>query len=109
MRKRLTMQILTETPQDDGTVLESWATDGSVGSVWAEILPLRGDEFFEARKVDATVTHRVLTRHIGDFGVQKPKNHRFRNEDGTRFFHVLSVINPEERNIVTEFLCKEEV
>lgn len=100
LRHRLTVEEFTETPRADGGIDEAWA---DVGSRWASIEPLSGREFMEAQQLNGDVSHRVRLRWYDGLTPQ----HRLKF--GTRVFNIVSVLNTQERNIVTEVMCKEVV
>lgn len=71
-------------------------------TVWAEVLPLRGDERIQADAVESAVTHRVRIRKAAASDVEAEDRLRM----GSREFHVQSVIDYGERG---EFLeCQVE-
>lgn len=100
LRHRITVEAFTETPRADGGIDEAWT---NVGQRWASIEPLNGKEFMEAQQLGSEVTHRVKLRH---FPGLTPKH---RLTFGTRTFNIVSVLNLDERSIVAELMCKEDV
>ena len=75
----------------------------AVDTVWASIEPLRGREFLESRQEQADVSHRVRMRYQGSIVPT------MRVLYGTRVFEVVSVVNPVERDISLELMCREDV
>jgi SPP1 family predicted phage head-tail adaptor len=69
----------------------------------AAIEPVSGEEYRAAKSTQAELNHRV---HCGFIpGVTPRKRGRFQ----ARIFDILSVINPNERNIELQFMCREAV
>lgn len=99
LRQRVSIQAKTETRDTRGGVVEHWTT---VGYRWAHIEPLRPREVFQAQQVDARVSHRVIMRYYRGLTDQ----HRLVFTD--RVFHLLSPINTNERQQMTELLAMEQ-
>jgi len=72
-----------------------------MGTLWAQISPLRGNEAASARQINATVTHRIITRYLA--GVKA----RDRFIWGDRTFEIISVRNIDERNRMLEIDAEE--
>lgn len=98
LRHRITLQEYTTTKDSYGAEIESWADKVSV---FASIEPLSGREYFKAQQINAEVTTSITIRYIS--GVL-PKM-RIRLSD--RYFEILSVINPEEKNRELRLMCRE--
>jgi SPP1 family predicted phage head-tail adaptor len=99
LRHRIEIQGKTETRDARGGVVETWAT---IGLRWGSVEPLRPRELFQAQQVDARVSHRIIMRHYPGLTDQ----HRIRY--GTRIFHLMSPINSQERQRVTELMAMEQ-
>lgn len=69
--------------------------------VWARIEPLSGREYFAAQQINSEISVRVTIRYLP--GITTGTRVVF----GGRIFDVLSVVNPEERNISLILMCKE--
>jgi SPP1 family predicted phage head-tail adaptor len=98
LRHRLTLEQLQREEDEGGGFTESWV---AVATLWAELRPTGGSESVEADRLAARVTHEVSLRYRP--GV-KPAM-RFRK--GARLFHIVTVINVEERNRWLKCLCEE--
>ena len=94
--------LVLEEPQrvSDGAggFIESWVT---VASVWAAIRTSGGGEAVEAGRLAGRVTHGVTLRYRA--GVTPAM--RFRQ--GVRVFHILAVIDEDERKRMLRCLCEE--
>lgn len=100
LRHRITFQEQTEAQNDYGEKNKDldWI---DVTTVWASINPISGKEFFSAEKVSSEVSHKINMRYIP--GISPDMRIQFRE----RLFHIISVINFQERNIELQLLCKE--
>lgn len=105
LRHQITIQMATTGRDSVGERTLTW-TSGR--NTWAAIWPVKGSEYFASQQLQANVTHKIRIRYqtlanstaIGS-------NHRIKF--GSRYFTINSVINPDERNILLELMCTEEV
>jgi len=99
LRHRVTFQKSNET--DDGYKghTEIWQ---DVVTVWAQIDPLSGREYFYAHQIKNVVSHRVRIRYREDVMVE------MRIKYGDRHFKIESMIDMKERREFLELLCQEE-
>lgn len=73
-------------------------------TVWASVEPLRGREYFEARKIQSEATHKITIRYLT--GITPDMKIDFKN----RIFEIEGPpINPEERNRYLEIQATEKV
>lgn len=98
LRHRLTLEQLQREDDDGGGFIESWV---AVTELWADVRPVGGSESVEADRIAGRVTHEVSLRYRP--GVQAAM--RFRK--GARLFHIVTVINSDERNRWLTCLCEE--
>ena len=63
LTERITIQQQTETKQANGEVILSWS---DVATVWADALPISGNEDFTGDKKTATQKYRFIIRHRTD-------------------------------------------
>ena len=84
----------------------SWSTN--VGA-WAAVEPLRGAKYFASMQLQASVSHQVTMRYqtLGNSTEIAPGYCRIKYN--SRVLNIISVINPDERNISLELMCKEEL
>jgi SPP1 family predicted phage head-tail adaptor len=101
LRHRIQIQAVTLTPDGMGSGAESWATIAG-GSVWAEILPLRGVEAIQAGQLEAKLSHKVRIRYLA--GVTAKHRILF----GSRVFKIHEVRNLEERGVMLELMCEDK-
>ena len=98
LRKRITIQNETSTPDGAGGFVLAWS---DVATVWAEIMPLNGREVFVAQQPEGRVTHRVTLRWFS--GVTTDMRVVF----NSRVFNIRSVLNTDERNQWLELMVEE--
>ncbi|HYF94423.1 MAG TPA: phage head closure protein [Symbiobacteriaceae bacterium] len=98
LRHRITLQEKQITQDTYGAEVENWV---DVATVWAEVSPISGREYFAAQQVNAEVTHRIKLRYRA--GV----NSKMQVVFGTRIFGIESVINVGERNIEMQLMAVE--
>lgn len=102
LRHRLYLQQSTQTRTASGGYEDGWAT---IATIWGAVEPLKGREFFENAQVEGDVTHRIVIRSRAEVTTK----HRFIHIEKNRVFNVVSVINPNERDISMEIMAKESV
>lgn len=102
LRFRLDLQQPVETRDAHGGVTQTWSR---VTQVWADIEPLKGQELFEARKVEPRLSHKLTLRHqpalTPDWRLAQPAT--------GRVFQPFSVRDVHERQRQTEVLAMELV
>lgn len=80
-----------------GGQVVSWQ---DVATLWASIEPLRGREIFENRRFEARSTVRIVMRYRNDVDERK------RLKKGSVIYHILQVLNRDERNHTLEILAE---
>ena len=98
LNKRITIQTSTRTSDGMGGFSTIWV---EVRKVWAAIWPISANELTQSMQGNLEITHRVRIRHIASF---RPE---YRILFGTRYFNIISIINPGERNEFLDLMCKE--
>ena len=100
LRHKITIQDYTESQNGYGAVTKTWS---DYATLWASIEPIRGREFWESQQINAEVTAKITIRYLADI------NPKMRVKYGNRIFEIISVINPEERNVELQLMVKEKV
>lgn len=100
LRHRITIQKKFFTKDPEGLPIEEWR---DVVTVWAEILPLRGREFFEAAAVNKERTIKVRIRF------RKGLDGDLRALYKDRILHIYSMIDVQEKHKMIEMMCEEVV
>ena len=98
LRTRLVLEEPVRTPDGGGGANESWV---EMATVWGRIETRPGREVVQADRVSATVTHDITIRYRA--GVLPEM--RFRS--GMRIFHILSVVDVEDRGRRLICRCEE--
>lgn len=98
LRHRIIIQKQITTQDNFGEQYEEW---NDITTVWANINPISGREFFAAETVNSEITHKVRLRYREDI---KPD---MRISYKGRIFRIESVINEFEKNKVLQLMCKE--
>jgi len=81
--------------------------DDPYEATFAQIVPLTGRELFNARQVQADVTHEVRFRWVD--GVNPRDKIVAQMLDGDRNFEILSIVNSGERDRIAICQCVERV
>ncbi len=100
LRHRVDIQAVTNTPNENGGNVQTWDT---VKTRWASVEAMTGRELFTAQQVKADVTHKITLYYYE--GLSPHMRFLF----DSRVFHPAYVINPDNKRIMHECLCKEVV
>lgn len=98
LRHRITLLRQVNEVNDYGASTQTWKR---VATVWADVRPLSGREYFSAQQVQSEVTTQIWLRHID--GIKPTMKVKF----GKREFEILSVLNIQERDVSLQLMCKE--
>lgn len=99
LRHRITFQKSNKTPDGYAGNTEIYQ---DVVTVWAQVDPLTGREYFYAHQIKNEVSHRVRIRYRTDVNVE------MRIKYGERYLQIESMIDKGERREFLELLCLEE-
>jgi SPP1 family predicted phage head-tail adaptor len=104
LRHKITFQQLTVANDTWGHSTETWTDQVTT---YAAIWPMRGREQLEAMKLDNEVTHKIRIRYKKNL---HPKMRiKYISKNSTRYFNILSILNPDERNVYLEIMAREEI
>lgn len=98
LRHRITLLRQVNEVNDYGASTQTWKR---VATVWADVRPLSGREYFSAQQVQSEVTTQIWLRHIE--GIKPTMKVKF----GKREFEILSVLNTQECDVSLQLMCKE--
>lgn len=98
LRHRLTLEELARVTDDGGGFTESWVT---VAVLSADLRPISGDERVEADRLVGRISHEVSLRYRAGLVPA------MRFSLGARLFHILAVIDVDERRRWLKCLCEE--
>lgn len=102
LRHRIAIQESTDTPDGAGGFTSSWADISGMESVPAAIWPLSSKESLDSMKLELSVTHKIRIRYRS--GITAKNRIKF----GSRYFNIISLINPDERNRILDILAIED-
>lgn len=98
LKHRITFQELSQNKNEYGELVEEWL---DIKTVWAEIKPVSGNQFFAAKQINSEISHNVYIRYRTDL---KPS---MRIKFKERVFEVLYLMNVNEDNQLMQIYCKE--
>jgi len=96
--KRISLQYQTKVSDGMGGFTISYV---DAATIWAAIWPVSANEIIAANATSMVVSHRIRIRYRS---VLKPS---WRVKFGNRYFAIVSIINPNERNAMIDLMCKE--
>ncbi|QGP56803.1 putative phage head-tail adaptor (plasmid) [Piscirickettsia salmonis] len=99
-RHRVTLQNNLIGANNYGEALDYWQ---DITTVWARVSPSAGRELFSAQQFYHEISQTVTLRYRPDVTPS------LRLVFDSRYFEILSVINPDERNRELILACKEWV
>ena len=99
LRHKITFEKVTRTSDGMGGWTEAWATDRKA---WAAIWPLRGQEQFEAMKLEEKVTHRVRIRYWSGLTTE----HRIKDHEN-KYYEIRNILDADHRHIYQDLMCEE--
>ena len=100
LNKRVTFQTNTPTANSLGEYVDTYA---DTFTVWAEILPLSGRLLFQAQQANSEVTGTIRIRYRSDV---EPT---MRIVHGSRYFRILSIIDPYEKHDHLDIMVEEKL
>ena len=100
LNKRITLQYPTKVSDDMGGFTETWV---DAATVWSAIWPTSAREQVQSMKETMTISHRIRIRYRS---ILRPD---WRVKFGNRYFNIVSIINPSERNEWLDLMCKEAI
>jgi len=98
LRHRVTIQQLTISQDAYGGIIETWA---DLRTVWAEVSPLSGREFWEAQQINSQIEGKIVVRYMA--GVKPDMRVMF----GSRYLYIEAVINPKEKRELLHLYYRE--
>ena len=100
LRHRITLLRQVNEVNDYGASTQTWKR---VATVWADVRPLSGREYFSAQQVQSEVTTQIWLRYLD--GIMPT----MRVKLGKRALEIVSVLNTQERNVSLQLMCKEVI
>lgn len=98
MNNRIAIQAYTSVADGMGGFTNTYAT---WKTVWAAIWPNSAKDVIQANAPTMVVSHRIRIRYLSGLTT------KHRVLFGTRYFSIVSIINPSEKGEWMDLLCKE--
>ena len=98
LRRRITVEAATRSPDGAGGVTAAWTT---LTSLWAAIHPRHGSEAFDAGRVEGRISHDIWIRPRTDI----IPGQRIRL--GARLFNIRAVLVPDQIVNRMRLICEE--
>jgi SPP1 family predicted phage head-tail adaptor len=96
LTERVVIQSATETQSATGEVTQSWST---VATVWAQVSPLTGKEFFSSQHLEAEVNAVIRIRYRTGITPKMRVTH------GSDTYDIMAVLQPDSANRETHLMC----
>ena len=100
LNKRIILQYETKVSDSMGGFTSTWI---DAATVWAAIWPTSAAELIQSMQTDMVISHRIRIRFRS---VLRPS---WRIKFGTRYFNIVSIINPNEKNEYLDIMAREAV
>lgn len=100
LNKRITIQYPARVSDNMGSFTETW-TD--TGTVWAAMWPVSANEQIQSMQNSMVVTHKIRIRYRS---VLSPG---WRLKFGNRYFNIVGIVNPNEKNEYLDIMAKEAI
>lgn len=98
LRQRIELQSVTEELDDYGGSVKIWSTQATV---WAQVMPLVGREYFLAQQIGSEINCKIRTRYRADL-LPTPK---WRIVHEGNEYDIVSIQHVEERHREWVFMC----
>ena len=98
LNKRITLQLSTRVVDGMGGFTVTWSDHATV---WAAIWPTSAKEMVAANAVTMQITHRIRIRYRSSVRAS------WRVKFGNRYFAIVSILNPSEKNEWLDIMCRE--
>lgn len=100
LNKRVILQYATKVSDGMGGFTSSWV---NAAIIWCAIWPTSARETIQSMKETMTISHRIRIRYRS---VLRPD---WRVKFGNRFFNIVSIVNPSEKNELLDLMCREAI
>jgi SPP1 family predicted phage head-tail adaptor len=108
LRHAITIQEKTSTDDGMGGFTHTWS---DLYPCRAAIWPIRATERLDAMKLELSVDHRIRIRHPKSISITADMRIKWHDHvtGADKYFNIVSILNPDKRNVMLEFLATEEV
>jgi SPP1 family predicted phage head-tail adaptor len=100
LNKRIQIQAPSKISDGMGGFDETFST---IATVFASLWPISAREQVQSMQEVMTISHRIRIRYRS---VLRPD---WRVKFGNRYFSIVSIINPNEKNELLDLMCKEVI
>lgn len=100
LKHKITFQQVSNLKNEYGEQEKEWL---DVKTVWAEIKPISGKQFFTAKQINSEISHNIYIRYRA--GLSPDMRIKFKE----RTFEILYIMNVNEANTLMQIYCKELV
>lgn len=108
LKHKITIQERTRTEDGMGGFDETWS---DLYPTRAAIWPMKATEVIDALKLELQVDHKIRIRHPRTFEITAANRVKWFDHIAKvdKYFNIISIINPDKRNVLLELICLEEV
>jgi len=104
LNKRIKIQSKAQTADNMGGFIDTWS---DLATLWAAIWPTSAAEFIRANQATMEITHRIRIRYQR-FEIKPSYRIKFTDTvQGDRYFNIVSIINPNEKQEWLDIMAKE--
>ncbi len=100
LNTKIIIESVARSVDSVGDTTDIWST---YATVWAEVRPQSGNEFFKAREVNSELTHVITMRWIDGITT------KMRINNGGAYYDILSVFDPTTRKREMRLYCREQL
>lgn len=107
LRHVITIQEKAEVDDGMGGFILTWS---DLYPCRAAIWPLKATERLDADKLELRVDHRIRIRHPKTINITADMRIKWHDHVAgiDKYFNIVSIINPDKRNVMLEMICLEE-
>lgn len=102
LNKRITIQQPIETADGMGGFTTTWE---DLITIWSALWPTSAKEIIRSESNVTEVTHRIRVRYRSD--ILHNYRIKFKTRFATRYFNIVSIVNPNEHNQWLDIMAKE--
>ncbi len=108
LKHKIIVQERTQTADGMGGFTDVWS---DLYPTRAAIWPMKSSEVVDALKLEHKVDHKIRIRHPRTFEIKADMRVKWFDHIAKvdKYFNIISIINPDKRNVLLELICLEEV
>ena len=101
LRNKVNIQTVTNAQSAVGDITKTWATSFTT---WANIVPVNGNEYFDAAQTQSVVTHKMYMRYDSSTAAITPDD---RVNYSSVNYNIESIINDSRKTMMTVMATEE--